>query len=343
MASEFEQLDPTGREVLRGLLRGATPEDLAWASGRSADDVLTLAHDAVSALAGETGLDDRDRRYIVEYLLQRQSPGQAAGTWELMERSQPARRWAGSARAGLEALYAGEPPALPGGEGRDGPPPQQWVDPAGEQAATLADRRAERSRGRRAAALRAAVAYEMSPFRREAIESHSAGQERVVLPHYASRPTRVALNLLALALIAALVFCALVEVPAYVEAKVLVTSLDADAPGPQQGIAVIALFSPDTLDDLEPGRTLRVQLPETEERVGMRLSHVEAEVLSPRQIIDRYGVPDPQSRRVRDPSVVAVAGLRVASAMPPRESFEGVVTDEADLRVGSRRILSLLF
>jgi hypothetical protein len=334
------------REVLRALLQGSSLEDLSWALGESGENVLVRAHESLVALDPDSAgvLEDADRRRVCEYLLERQSPGQAAGTWELFKRSPQARRWAAAAREQLADLYRGEPLDLPGADDTDADPPR-WGHEAAtdDRPRTLAERRAARSSQRRVAHLQIAVAQEMSPFRSEALEKHSEGQERVKLPHYASRPARIALNVLAVALVAGIVFCAVVEVPTYADAKVLVTSLEKGDPGPQQGVSVVALFPPDVLDDLDTGLSLRVELPETQERVGMELSYVEDDVLSPREIVDRYDIPDPQSRRVRDPAAVAVADLRVPDDAPSRGSFEGVVTEEANVRTGSQRIISLLF
>jgi hypothetical protein len=332
------------REILRGLLQDSSLENLAWALGESGEEVLAGAHESLIALDPETAgaLEVADRRRVCEYVLGRQSPGQAAGTWELLKRSSQARHWAAAAREQLDDLYKGKPPDLP--DDADAAAPR-WGQgtAAGGRPRTLAERRAARDSQRRVAHLQIAVAQETSPFRTEAMEKHSEGQERVKLPHYASRPARIALNVLAVALVAAIAFCAVVKVPTYADAKVLVISLEEDAPGPQQGVSIVALFPTDTLEDLETGLPLRVELPETEDRVGMELSYVEDEVLSPREIVDRYGIPDPQSRRVLDPAAVAVADLSVPDGAPSRGSFEGVVTEEASLRTGSQAILSLLF
>lgn len=304
---------------------------------------MSLAHAALDTLVSPApgSLDQAERRRIGEYLLLRQSPGQAAGTWELLERSQEAVDWATQVRGGLASLYQADAPSLPGD---DGDPAALRRSSAGASApATLAQRRLTRDGQRRAAHIQIAVAQELSPFRQKAMDDYQEGQERVKLPHYASRPARISLNVLAVLLLCALAFCAVVKVPSYAEAKVLVTSLEDDAPGPQQGVSVVALFSPDTLDDLDTGMVLRVQLPETEERVSMELSFVEEDILSPQEVVDRYAVPDPQSRRVRDPAAVAVADLTVPDDAPSRGSFEGIVTEEANLRTGSRRIISLLF
>lgn len=346
MAESVNSLTSAQRELLRGLLQGSSVEDLAWALGGSGDEILAHAHESLIALdpyAAEA-LGGADRGRVCEYLLERQSPGQAAGTWELLQRSADARRWAAAAREQMAELYRGEPPALPGPEAAGDASPWRGRTPAADgRPRTLADRRAAREVQRDVAHLKLAAARELSPFRAEAMDKYSEGQQRVKLPHYASRPVRVALNVLAIALVAGIVFCAVAEVPTYAEAKVLVTSLEEDAPGRQRGLSVVALFPTDTLDRLDTGLSLRVKLPETEERVGIELRHVEDDVLSPREIIDRYGIPDPQSRRVRDPAAVAVGDLEVPRGASSRDSFEGVVTEEANVRTGSQRILSLLF
>ncbi len=339
MDSASNGLDPTSREVVRGLLRGATPEDLAWASGRSAEDVLELTHEALSDLGGEADIKAADRRRIVEYLLLRQSPGQAAGTWELLEGSPPARAWASRAREHISELYTSEPPPLPGDEHQSVSP-----DGAGTSArdGPLARRRAERRRLRTKAEVEAAVAVATSPFREEAVRQHAEREDKIRLPHYASRPLRLSIYGLLGTFAVVLALCAIVSVPVYTTAKVLVVDLSASAPSGERGPTVVALFPADALDKVKKGSRLRVQLPDTEGRVGMRIAYVEDEVRGPKEIADRYGLPQAQATRVRDPHVVAVAPLRTPDGAPPGDSFEGVVTIEAAARTGSERIIGLL-
>jgi hypothetical protein len=133
-------------------------------------------------------------------------------------------------------------------------------------------------------------------------------------------------------------------VPVYTSAKVLVVDLGPDAPGGEGGLRLVALFPTDSSrDEIEEGQTLRVQLPDTEERVSSEITNVEDEVRGPQEVAERYGLPELQAKRVRRPHVVAVAELETPDGAPPRESFEGAVTEEAEARTGSERIIGLLF
>lgn len=191
--------------------------------------------------------------------------------------------------------------------------------------------------------MQSAVAIEMSPFRAEAVRRHAASESQIRLPHYASRPVRLSLYGLVGILAVVLAMCALISVPVYTTAKVLVVDLGPDVPGDEDGLSLVALFPSDSLDEIEEGRTLRVQLPDTEERISSEITDVEEEVRGPQEVADRYGLPDLQAKRVRRPHVVAVAGLETPDGAPPRDSFEGSVTEEAEARTGSERIIGLLF
>lgn len=339
MATASDGLDPTSREVVRGLLRGATPENLAWAAGRSEEDVLALAHDALGALGGE-GLDPASRRHLAEYLLLRQSPGQAAGTWELLERSPHAREWASRARSSILDLYSFEAPWLPGDDQPkatdNGTRPSASKGPVGQ-------RRAERQRLRTQAEVNTAVAIATSPFREEAVRQHGEREGKIRLPHYASRPVRLSLYGLVTMLAVVLALCVVISVPVYTTAKVLVVDLGAGAPSDERGLSIVALFPADTLDALEEGKTLRVQLPDTEERVSTEITYVEDDVRGPQEITDRYGLRELQANRVLEPHAVAVAPLETPNGAPERDSFEGVVTNDAEARTGSQQIIGLLF
>lgn len=341
MATDLDGRDATGLEVVRGLLRGASVADLAWATGREPGEILPMAREAVAPPDEPEEMGPADRRRILDYLLLRQSPGQAAGTWELLEGSPAAAAWAAAARERLTELYPTGPPALPGADGA------RSVAERGrrgrERQGRVGRRRAERRRLRTQLEIRSAVAIEMSPFREEAVRRHAASEDQIRLPHYASRPVRLALYGLLGILAVGLAMCILVSVPVYTTAKVLVVDLSRSVPSGQQGLSLVALFPEDALESVEEGRSLRVQLPDTEERVSSEMTYVEEEILGPQEIAERYDLPALQAKRVREPHAVAVAELQTPDGAPPRDSFEGAVTDEAEARTGSKRIIELLF
>ena len=330
------------REVLRGLAGGARLEDLAWAMESSPDRVLALAREALfdfdPELAATVG--DEDRRRVGDYLLARQSPGQAAGTLELLERSADARRWAARIRECLEEIDGATPPPVPG--------------PGNPSVADLRRARQARPRGGLAARRRgrqiqrateeakAELAAEASPFREEAIEHYQEANSGPELPHYASRPVRLSIYALLALLAGGLVMCALVKVPTHASAKVIVTELGAEQPGPVRGLGMVALFSPAARSKLRTGQALRVRLPDTDESATARVAYVEKRVLSPQAIVERYGLDGSQANRVRSPAAVAVAKLRLPPDAPPRATFAGAVTQEAHVRSGSKRLISLL-
>lgn len=340
-ATEPRTLRREQRELLRGLSRGADLDDLGWALNCTIDEVHERARDALVELAGPPPeeLPIRSRVAIGDYLLGRQSPGQAAGTWALLEGDDAAREWAARLREGLGALSSHAPPPVPG----DGAPsPAERVRRTAQTSATpLARRRAQRARRRTAANIQAAAAQVTSPFRAEALEAQREADERIRLPRFASRPARLTLYGLLTALLAGLVFAILVRIPTHAPALVLVADVPAGAPVTQQGLAAIALFDRTSGARLEPGQTLRVQLPDTPRRVSMRVTEVVPRILSPREMITSFDLEVGQANRMTTPAIVVVAELTVPENRAA-ESFEGAVTTDADARTGSRRLISLL-
>ena len=339
----IEDLAPAKREVVRGLLLGASAEDLAWAGSESPERLTAMSHAALEELDPELAerLAPHDRRRVADYMLGQQSPGQAAGTWELLETSADARRWAVWIRESLAGQYRENPPAIPGVDG--GPRPEARTRGGrGHEGGRLARRRRERGRRREIAALQAAAAELQSPFRPEALEALREGSESIKLPHFAPRPARLALYGLLSLLLVALVLAAIVKVPTFTSSTVIVVPVPEGAGGPVRGLGMVALFPVKQAGDIEEGQSLRVQLPDTTERVSSRIEYVSDGVMSARQIIERFELERANANRVLGPAAVAVAELRVPDEAPPRRTFAGAVSADADARTGSRRLLSLV-
>ena len=339
----IEDLTPAKREVLRGLLLGASHEDLAWAGSEPPERLRAMSHAALEDLDPELAerLTPDDRRRVADYMLGQQSPGQAAGTWELLEASADARRWAVWLRESLAAHYRGDPPAIPGVDAAPGPEARAR-GARGHEGGRLARRRRERKRRREIAALQAAAAELRSPFRPEALDALRRAGDSIKLPHFASRPTRLALYALLSLLLVGLALAATVKVPTFTNSTVIVVPIPERAGGPVRGLGMVALFPTAQADELEEGQSLRVQLPDTTERVSSRIEYVSDGVMSPRQIIERFALSRPNANRVLGPAAVAVAKLRLPAEAPPRHTFAGAVSADADARTGSRRLLSLV-
>ena len=339
----IEDLTPAKREVLRGLLLGASPEDLAWAGSEPPERVRAMSHAALEDLDPELAerLTPDDRRRVADYMLGQQSPGQAAGTWELLEASADARRWAVWLRESLAAQYRGDPPAIPGVDSAPGPEARARGGRAHE-GGRLARRRRERKRRREIAALQAAAAELQSPFRPEALDALREGKESIKLPHFAPRPARYAFYGLLSLLLVGLALAITVSVPTFTSSTVIVVPVPEGAGGPVRGLGMVALFPTAAAGDLEEGQSLRVQLPDTTERVSTRIRYVSDRVMSPREIIERFRLSRANANRVLGPAAVAVADLRLPDKAPPRRTFAGAVTPDADARTGSRRVISLV-
>lgn len=344
MPLSLTELEPAKREVVRELLGGASPEDVAWALAQPPERVVELAHEALTELDPDLAreVDDRDRARVADYLLRQQPPGQAAGTWDLLDRSPEGRRWALWIRECLSELYGDEPPAIPKVDDDAEPPSQRQRGRSRTPERGLRARRKARKRKREIRELQAAAAELQTPFRREALEAYREGSESLKLPHFASRPTRYTLYGLLVVLLAGLVLAVVVRVPTFTQGTVLVASVPDGAGGPVDGLGTIGLFPPEQSADLEPGQSLSVQLPNTSERTTSEIRYVSARPLSPHEIVERFQLPEAQANQVIGPAVVAVADLTTPPKAPRRERFDGSVSPEADARTGSRRVISMV-
>ena len=342
-ARTIEDLSPLKREAIHGLLLGASPEDLAWAGSESPERVLALARTALEDLDPELAepLSPDDRRRVADYMLGQQPPGQEAGTWEILEHSPDARRWALWIRESLADRYRNDPPPIPGVDDAAGPSSRARGARRREEGRLQRGRR-ERKRRREIAALQAAAAELQSPFRPEALDALREGKESIKLPHFAPRPARYAFYGLLSLLLVGLALAITVSVPTFTSSTVIVVPVPEGAGGPVRGLGMVALFPTAAAGDLEEGQSLRVQLPDTTERVSTRIRYVSDRVMSPREIIERFRLSRANANRVLGPAAVAVADLRLPDKAPPRRTFAGAVTPDADARTGSRRVISLV-
>ncbi len=339
------EIAPEQRDALRAVARGDRP----------GDEAVDLARQALETLAG-TGGDapgEPDRAAIGDYLLGRQSPGQAEGTWRLIEAEPDVVAWARRAREILAEAGLEDPPPLPGDEGALSPAERvhRRRSRGSPERGSLAERRQERSRKRTAANAQQAAAELVSPYRSEAIEAHKEADDRIELPRWAPRPVQLSMYAVLAALLAGLAFCVFIRIPVNTSAVVLVVDLPPTAPGAGDGgLSVLALFPQDSGqsedtgsgEDVRAGDTLRVALPGQANRTPMRLEWVSPSAVAPRDVIDRYRLPLGQANRVTAPGHIALAPLDAPPGKRPR-SYEGTTTTEASVQTGSRRIISLLF
>lgn len=311
--------------------------------------------EVVSSLADEAGdgLGAAEREAIGGYVLGRQSPGQAEGTWRLLQSSPEATSWAERVRDALSEAGLEERSPLPSDDGALSPTEraQRRRSESDGSGRTLRARREDRSRRRTAANAQQAAAEMVSPFRSEAIDAIQAADDRIELPRWAPRPAQLAMYGVLVALLVGLGFAIFVRIPVNTNAVVLVTDVPAGAPGARDGgLQIIALFpqqdgqSKDagSGSDVQTGDVLRVALPGEANRSPMRIRWVSDGPQSPRSIVDGYRLPLGQANRVAAPAHVALATLDVPSGKKPT-SYEGTTTTEASVQIGSRRIISLLF
>ena len=340
MPLALTELDPAKREVVRGLLGGASPDDLAWAIAQPAEEVVDLGREALIDLDPELArpLDAADRRRVADYMLRRQSAGQAAGTWEVLGESADARRWALWIRESLGDLYGDDPPAIPGVD-EDPDAPADSARGRGHPEGGLLRRRKKRERQREIQELQAAAMELQSPFRQEALDAYREA-DRLKLPHFASRRTRYTMYGLLVVLIAGLVLAVVVRVPTFSQGVAFVAPVPRDAGVPVRGLAVIGLFPPENAAELARGQALSLSLPNTSQRSTSDIQWVSRRVLSPREIVERFDLPRAQANQVIAPGYVAVAKLDPPPDAPRGARFNGAVSPDADARTGSRRVIS---
>jgi hypothetical protein len=311
------------REVLRALAGGAELEAVGWATELEPGRVLDLARDAVIAAAPDhaRAVEPDDLLRTVDFLLARQSPGQAAGTYEVLRRTPPANAFAHRAREVLPELGAGDPPALPP------------LDAVGDRRSSNAN---EGTRAQVEAAAREAVAQLASPFRDEAVQAHREQRREIKLPQFQSRLLVGSLYGLLALLVAFVALAVLYKVPVYGQATAIVTDGDGDG-SPR----VIAVFLPRDRHGLHKGDELRVQLPDADDRATLRISRVESGVLSAEQIRERFHLKGAAALAVRAPGAVAVAQLRRPPGGRPENDYVGTVA-QAEAQVDRRRVVSLV-
>ena len=354
-APTLDDLVPEQREALLAVARGDDLAELAERQGTSTGEIADLARRAMSALAGDPddGVSAAERASIGDYVLGRQSPGQAEGTWELLRSSPAAAQWAERLRRALGDAGPEDPVGLPGEDGALSPAERVRHDRRrARREATLRDQREERDRRRTEENAKEAAAELASPYRADALDAHRESENRIRLPRWAPRFVQRAMYGVLVALIAGLAFCIFIRIPVNTNAVVLVTDVPPGAPGVQDGggLQVIALFaqgngqSKDTGSgaDVEAGDVLRVALPGEVDRTPMTLRWVSDGPIPARDVIDGYRLPVGQANRVVAPGHVALAELKTPEGRRAR-SFEGATITEASVETGSRRIISLLF
>ena len=128
----LDALAPDQRAVVQLVLQqDRSYDDLAALLGITPDAVRERAHRGLERLAPAEGVEAADRGEIADYLLGQQSEAAEELTWELLERSEPARAWAlalsddlaGVARSPLPEVPAGDEPEPTAAEPEPEPEP----------------------------------------------------------------------------------------------------------------------------------------------------------------------------------------------------------------------------
>jgi hypothetical protein len=173
-------------------------------------------------------------------------------------------------------------------------------------------------------------------FRPSALEHYVRSQERAVLPRLV-RPGVFGSLWVLFALVAVGAAGAWhARVPAWARGTAVVLAAGADgAP------TVAAFFPPAAASALRPGAALVLE-GEAGEALHARVRSVEPGVLAPREAARRFALEGAGAAAARAPRAVALAALDSLPALPAgAAAWEGSVFP-ARVRVGERRVLSLL-
>jgi hypothetical protein len=176
-------------------------------------------------------------------------------------------------------------------------------------------------------------------FRSEAVRRYAERHEKAVLP----RLVRPRVFLLLWFLVGLLLLSAAIawfaRVPTFVSGPAAVVRLPAEASG-EEWIAVVVFLPAAAHARLTAGQPVWVEWDGTGERTCAALASVQVEIASPAAVRERYSLGPGENLAVAGPVAVAMAPLDEDPDVPAEARVGSV--GQADVQVGSRRIISLL-
>lgn len=264
------------RELLHRLLRGASVQDVAWSGRVAPEQVLERARAVIYVSAPDllAAVGESKARRITDLLLGLQSPGQAAGTEDLLRESADARRWALWVREYLADLYPHGPPPV---EGLSDALPRP-VEPPGRSSPRARRRARQQEEARKEA--RAIEAAGAAMFRPEALEHHRDGAGRIALPQFRAGRRVVALGVLMVLLVAVVGAGLAVRVPEY---RTQVASV---VPTPA-GSRLLLPATAEDLERIEVGSRIRWQIGD-EDGPTATVTAITRDRLTPERAEERY-------------------------------------------------------
>lgn len=175
-----------------------------------------------------------------------------------------------------------------------------------------------------------------SIYRARAYENHLRERQAPTLAHIAAPRSLTLLWILTAILLAGLAAIGLVRVPVFATVPAFVSSGGEAGVGP----LLVLLLPAGEGQTPAPGAEIFIRWPDGR-RVPSRIVRIEPEPASPEHLRERFAAALPPATPLSGPTLVAWAGLQPPPAGDAPRTLRGAAL-HADLRVGTRRVLSLL-
>ncbi len=176
-------------------------------------------------------------------------------------------------------------------------------------------------------------------FRQKAIEQHRLRQERDVLPPWTRPRVAVFLWILIGLLIGTCILLWSVRVPTLVTVNGVVTQMPEKRGTLLTGdVVAVILLTPAQRSLLHSNLPVTIRLITSGVTMHQSLTFVESRMLGPDAIRDRYHLQGNQTQLLSGPQIIALVRLGASQEAP---ELVGSVC-QADVQVGSRRVLSLI-
>jgi hypothetical protein len=178
-------------------------------------------------------------------------------------------------------------------------------------------------------------------FRVDAMRRYMQSREEPVLPRLVSPPVFMYLWLLLGLLVAIGLLTWFARVPVYASGSAVVVDSSNSLPSARDEALVVAFVPPEHLWRLRVGQLLLLQFDERSKRLEAQIMAVELGVSSPEMARRRFGLSEGAALAITEPSVIALARLKVLSSGLPAAAYVGSKY-RAKIEVASRRVISLL-
>jgi hypothetical protein len=178
-----------------------------------------------------------------------------------------------------------------------------------------------------------------SIFREDAVKRYLQGREETVFPRLVSPRSIVFLWVLFALLLAAGVIAWWTEVPVYASGPAVAVGEGLGAAASH--VAVVAFLPQESLSRLHAGQRLFLKTGASNDRRALSVRAVDETIYSPDAAQARFRLSGGAAATLRAPTAAVRAELPLDAQALPASQYRGTVY-QADVEVGSRRIISLL-